>query len=103
MISGAISIVRNAQCILGLNATPQEEKDNIQRLEVVVNRDGLPFGRALFKVDVDRQRAIEFTKEQRKSYDSVYGKQLDEKLKGKTKRVNPDADPNKRNRTTGDV
>lgn len=102
-ISGAISIVRNAQCILGLNATPQEEKDNIQRLEVVVNRDGLPFGRALFKVDVDRQRAIEFTKEQRKSYDSVYGKQLEEKLKGRTKRVNPDADPNKRNRTTGDV
>ena len=88
---------------MGLNATPQEEKDNIQRLEVVVNRDGLPFGRALFKVDVDRQRAIEFTKEQRKSYESVYGKQLEEKLKGKTKKVNPDADSSKRNKISGDI
>lgn len=102
-ISGAISIVRNAQCILGLNATHQEEKDNIQRLEIVVNRDGVPYGRALFKVDVDRQRAIEFTREQRKNYDEVYGKQLDEKLKGKSKKVNPDADSNKRNKTSGDI
>lgn len=103
-ISGAISIVRNAQCILGLNATPQEEKDNIQRLEVVVNRDGLPFGRALFKVDVDRQRAIEFTKDQRKNYDSVYGAQLDERIMGKGKRKgNPDADPDKRSKTQGDI
>lgn len=102
-ISGAISIVRNAQCILGLNATLQEEKDNIQRLEIVVNRDGVPFGRALFKVDVDRQRAVEFTKDQRKNYDQIYGSKLDEKLKGKTKKVNPDADPEKRNKLSGDI
>lgn len=102
-ISGAISIVRNAQCILGLNATHQEEKDNIQRLEVVVNRDGVPYGRALFKVDVDRQRAIEFTKEQRKAYDSQFGEALDKKIQGKAKRVNPDADPEKRSKIQGDI
>lgn len=91
-ISGAISIVRNAQGIYGLNATPQEESEGIQRLEVVVQRDGLPYGRALFKVDVEHQRAIELTKEQRKAYDEIYGAALDEKFKSKGKLTNgPDA------------
>ena len=84
-ISGAISIVRNAQGIYGLNATPQEESEGIQRLEIVVQRDGLPFGRAVFKVDVEHQRAVELTKEQRKAYDEVYGSALDEKFKSKDK------------------
>ena len=92
-ISGAISIVRNAQGIYGLNATPQEEAEGIQRLEIVVQRDGLPFGRAVFKVDVEHQRAVELTKEQRKAYDEVYGYALDEKFKSKDKQSQggPDA------------
>lgn len=92
-ISGAISIVRNAQGIYGLNATHQEEAEGIQRLEIVVQRDGLPFGRAVFKVDVEHQRAVELTKEQRKAYDEVYGSALDEKFKSKDKQsqVGPDA------------
>lgn len=91
-ISGAISIVRNAQGIYGLNATPQEEAEGIQRLEVVVQRDGLPFGRAVFKVDVEHQRAIELTKEQRKAYDEVYGSALDERFKSSDKKSSgPDA------------
>lgn len=92
-ISGAISIVRNAQGIYGLNATPQEEAEGIQRLEIVVQRDGLPFGRAVFKVDVEHQRAVELTKEQRKAYDEVYGSALDEKFKSKDKQSQggPDA------------
>lgn len=85
-ISGAISIVRNAQGIYGLNATPQEEAEGIQRLEIVVQRDGLPFGRAVFKVDVEHQRAVELTKEQRKAYDEVYGSALDEKFKASDKK-----------------
>ena len=79
-IAGCIDIVRHAQCILGLNATEQEETDNIQRLEIVVQRDGQPHGRALFKVDVERQRAIEFTREQRKAYDEAYGSKLNESI-----------------------
>ena len=102
-ISGAISIVRNAQCILGLNATEQEENEGIQRLEVVVQRDGLPHGRALFKVDVERQKATEFTKEQRQKYNEVYGESLDKKLSKKAKSSNPDADPEKRNKLQGDI
>lgn len=99
-ISGSIAIVRNAQVIMGLNSTEQEEKDNILRAEIVVQRDGLPSGRALFKCDVERQRCTEFTKEQRKQYDKVYGSKLDEQFK---KKDNPDADSKKRERTTGDI
>ena len=99
-ISGSIAIVRNAQFIMGLNCTGQEENDNILRVEIVVQRDGLPSGRALFKCDVERQRCIEFTKEQRKQYDELYGAKLDEQFK---KKDNPDADSKKRERTTGDI
>lgn len=92
-IAKCVDIVRHAQVIYGLNATEQEEQDNIQRLELVVQRDGQPTGRALFHVDVDKQRAKEFTVEQRKKYDEVYGNKLDESLNKSGK--NPNADPDK--------
>lgn len=92
-IAKCVDIVRHAQVIYGLNATEQEELDNIQRLELVVQRDGQPIGRALFHVDVDKQRAKEFTVEQRKKYDEVYGNKLDESLNKSGK--NPNADPDK--------
>ena len=79
-IATCVDIVRNAVAIFGLNATEQEDQDNIQRLELVVQRDGKPSGRALFHIDVDRQKATEFTRAQRKEYDSVYGEQLDKTL-----------------------
>ena len=99
-IAKCVDIVRNAVAIFGLNATEQEEKDNIQRLELVVQRDGKPSGRALYHVDVDRQRAVEFTKEQRKEYDRIYGDKLEASL---NKKSNPDADPDKRAKVTGDI
>lgn len=99
-ISGSIAIVRNAQVIMGLNATEQEERDDILRAEIVVQRDGLPSGRALFKCSTETQRCTEFTREQRKEYDEVYGSKLDEQFK---KKDNPDADSKKRERTTGDI
>lgn len=79
-IAKCVDIVRHAQVILGLNATAQEEKDGIQRLEVVVQRDGKPTGRALFKVDVDQQKAVEFTRDERRSYDQVYAEQLEDSI-----------------------
>lgn len=80
-ISGAISIVRNAQTIMGLNATPQEEKDDILRCEIVVQRDGLPEGRALFHCNVSTQRCNEFTSDQRREYDKVYADKLTQMIK----------------------
>lgn len=99
-ISGSIAIIRNAQTIFGLNSTAQEEQDDILRAELVVQRDGLPFGRALFKCDVERQRCKEFTRDERENYDKIYGAKLDEQFK---KNTNPDADSKKRERTTGDI
>lgn len=79
-ISGAISIVRNAQTILGLNSTDQEEQDDILRAEVVVQRDGLASGRALFKINVENQRLREFTIDERKKYDEIYAKELEQEF-----------------------
>ena len=100
-ISGSIAIVRNAQVIMGLNSTEQEEKDNILRAEIVVQRDGLPSGRALFKCDVERQRCTEFTKEQRKQYDEVYSGVLDKMMKDS--KGNPSANKEKYEKKSGDI
>lgn len=99
-ISGSIAIIRNAQTIFGLNSTAQEEQDDILRAELVVQRDGLPFGRALFKCDVERQRCKEFTRDERENYDKIYGAKLDEQFK---KSTNPDADSKKRANNSGDI
>ena len=104
-IASAISIVRNAQCILGLNSTQEEEEHNIQRLEVVVQRDGKPYGRCLFNIDADRQRWKEFSKAAREKYDEVQGQLVDDMIKGKSssKKVNPNADPQKAAHRGGDI
>ena len=99
-IASAISIIRNAQCIMGLNSTPEEEENNIQRVEIVVQRDGKPHGRVLFNVDVDRQRWKEFSREARTAYDETQGKIVDEMIKkdqkGSGRKKNPSADPEKK-------
>lgn len=104
-IAKCVDIVRHAQVILGLNATAQEDKDGIQRLEIVVQRDGKPSGRALFKVDVDQQKAVEFTRDERKSYDQVYAEQLEDSI-AKSSGENP-APKNKKSGSkpisTGDI
>lgn len=101
-IAKCVDIVRHVQVIYGLNATEQEDKEGIQRLELVVQRDGLPAGRCLFKVEVEKQKAKEFTIEERKAYDKLYGEKLDQAIsKGSSK--NPDADPDKRKHLTGDI
>lgn len=107
-IASAIAIVRHAQCILGLNSTQDEEDNGIQRLEVVVQRDGVPYGRCLFNVDLDRQRWKEFSRDARKAYDEIQGKLVDELIKKGSspkslKKVNPDANPDKRKKTSGDI
>lgn len=88
-ISGAISIIRNAQAIWGLNSTAEEEENNILRMEAVVQRDGPSFGRALFNMNPDTQRMDEFSKTQRTLYDEQYGAKLDESFKKKEGKKNP--------------
>lgn len=98
-IAKCVDIVRHAQGIFGLNATAQEESDGIQRLEVVVQRDGKPTGRAVFKVDVDKQRAVEFTRDERKSYDQVYAEKLEESIR----KAEGEAPTKKKSTNTGDI
>lgn len=102
-IASAISIIRNAKCVMGLNSTQDEEKHNIMRMEVVVQRDGVPTGRVMFNMDPERQRMKEFSKEARAKYDESMGKQVDDMLKKKKKVSNPNADPEKRSKTSGDI
>ena len=101
-IASAISIIRNAQCIMGLNSTDDEEEHNIQRLEIVVQRDGKPHGRCLFNVDPDRQRWKEFSKDARAKYDETQGKIVDQMIKRKSNN-NTRADASKAAHKTGDI
>lgn len=107
-IASAISIIRNAQCIIGLNSTDDEEEHGIQRMEIVVQRDGKSHGRCLFNFDSDRQRWKEFSREAREKYDKTLGKTVDEMIKkestnGVVKKSNPIADPEKANHKGGDI
>jgi replicative DNA helicase len=101
-IAKCVDIVRNSVGIFGLNATEQEDADNIQRLELVVQRDGKPSGRALFHIDVETQRAVEFTKSQRKEYDKLFGDNLEQTLNKSNS--NPEANAKKAAKlTNGDI
>ena len=101
-IASSISIIRNAQCILGLNSTDEEEENGVQRLEVVVQRDGKPHGRALFNFDADRQRWREFSREARAKYDETQGVIVDGMIR-KSSKTNPNADPGKAKHQGGDI
>jgi hypothetical protein len=59
-------------------------------------RDGKPNGRALYKVDIERQRAVEFTKEQRKKYDELYSETIDNEIKKQAAETN-------KQQLTGDI
>lgn len=101
-IASSISIIRNAQCILGLNSTDEEEENGVQRLEVVVQRDGKPHGRVLFNFDADRQRWREFSREARAKYDETQGVIVDGMIR-KSSKTNPNADEEKAKHKGGDI
>lgn len=63
-VAGAIDITRHVQAIYGLNRTLTEERQGIQRLEVIDQRDGVSHGKVLFNVDVETQSMMEFTSEE---------------------------------------
>lgn len=54
-VAGALDITRHVQAIFGLNRTDEENESNLMRMEIVDQRDGVPTGRAVFKVDIERQ------------------------------------------------
>lgn len=76
-LSGSIDISKHVQAIYGLNRTPEEEDAGIQRLEVVEQRDGVPKGRAVFKIDIATNYMKEFNEEQRKEFDDQFEEAFD--------------------------
>ena len=71
-IAKCIDIVRHVQVVYGLNRTQEEEEGGYQRLEIVEQRDGKPFGRAVFSVNKDTQTMRELTKSQLEEYEDQF-------------------------------
>jgi hypothetical protein len=71
-IAKCLDISRHVQAIFGLNRTDDEEKNGFMRMEVVAQRDGVKYGRAVFEVDPVTQRMEELSISQRKDYDEIY-------------------------------
>ena len=62
----------------GLNRTDDEENANVQRLEIIEHRDGVPKGRAVFFTNMDTQRFKEMTTAQRKEFDEQFSQFITE-------------------------
>jgi len=77
-IAKCIDIVRHAQSIYGLNRTPEEAAAGVMRLEIVEQRDGQPRGRAIFSFNQETQNLKEFTRGQRKEYETQFANIFDE-------------------------
>lgn len=75
-IALCIDIVRHAQAIFGLNRSEPEEEAGYFRLEIVEQRDGQPDGRAVFRMDMNTQRADELSSSERKEYDEIFYSRL---------------------------
>lgn len=68
-IAKCTDIVRHVHAIIGLNRNQEEYENDVLRMELVVQRDGFPSGRALFHMNGENQSITEFTRAQRKMYD----------------------------------
>lgn len=62
-LAKCIDIARHVDALFGFNQSEQEKLAGVARLEVVEQRDGKPEGRAYFYMDIELQRAKEFTKQ----------------------------------------
>lgn len=83
-IAKCIDIMRHVQAVYGLNRTDIELNEGILRMELVVQRDGKPFGRAVFHSDMDIQKIREFSKAEVDNYSQKYSNHL-EKLNAELK------------------
>ena len=98
---GCIGIVGNGDRIVGVKCSEEEEKDDIVGCELVVERDGLGSGRGLLKWDVERERCVEFSKEEGKEQDELQCDSVDKIMKGE--KGNGDGKEEKYNKKEGDI
>lgn len=71
-IAGSLDISRYAHAIFGLNRYRAEEENNLQRLQVVDQRDGVK-GYAVFRTNIEHQKLIELNKKERERYVVQFG------------------------------
>jgi len=71
-VAGAIDITRHVQAIFGLNRTDEEEEQKLIRMEVVDQRDGVPRGRAIFDINIEKQIVKELSKDRLTNYYQRY-------------------------------
>lgn len=95
-LAKCIDIERHIDALYGIQQSKLDEEMNVYRFEVIEQRDGFSFGRALFFCDIERQRLIEFTKEEEAAYnkalDDMEGQQNGrESAKNKSERVKKEA------------
>ena len=76
-IAGSIDISRHVQAIYGLNRSAEEELEGYQRMEIVDQRDGVPRGRAVFKIDIPKQLAIPLKGDELEKYKESYRDHLE--------------------------
>lgn len=77
-LAASLDISRHVQAMFGLNRTEAEDQNNLQRMEIIDQRDGKPNGRAVFGYNRDTQRMWELSGEELKDYQETYTDILDE-------------------------
>ena len=77
-VAKSIDKTRHCDMILGLQENDEEKESGVMRIEIVDQRDGTE-GSCLFWIDIAKQYAKEFTKEQVKEYWAETGREDDGK------------------------
>lgn len=67
-LAKCIDVERHVDAIYGIQQSVLEEKSNVLRLELIIQRDGVPYGLALFWLNLKTQRLVEFSKEEEHNY-----------------------------------
>jgi KaiC/GvpD/RAD55 family RecA-like ATPase len=68
-----IDIERHVDGMFGLQQSEEDIKVGLVRLEVIEQRDGMPFGRVVFKQELKTQRLIPLSKEDQQEYNLAFG------------------------------
>lgn len=89
-IAKCIDIPRHVDAVLGLQENDEEEEAGVIRVEVIEQRNGMREGKALFWVDIPRQKATEFTKSEIADYKEQAGERETNNKPNKNKKKKTD-------------
>lgn len=70
-LAKCIDIERHVDALYGIQQSKVDQAQSVFRIELLEQRDGDSFGRALFWVNIKTQRMVEFTKEEEQTYNKA--------------------------------